>query len=520
MKIIYSFRLLLLISCISIALSSCDAELNRAFALARENKHELKKVIEYYKNDKEKLDAAKYLIRNSQYHTCQDTIDASRLSAKYLIENIDSAFDGWNNSYYLQSLSKKEFYESILPYKVYSGQCPDNWKSRLRVFEKKHLEKLNKIDAFKTDPYPVLEMLSGYLPKEYEQIPMKGCFGTSLLTMLYARANGLPAVMDFVPAWPKTNGYHCWNKCYGLTDKKMFKESTRYAKVYRKTFEPNHLLLEFKKEYGFIPENLSDEFNRDVTHEYTKTGVIKKKLYSKPRYAFLAVCNGGEWVIVDVCKTKGRYAIFNNVGLDVLYIILSIDPDMNYIPETHPFVFDLKGKINEIYTDAELPRTSIVMDRKFKTLSHVYSVLKTINSPIFLLGYNDRQDAADTVSMIPAEIALSGETSIFSEKSYRYYKLVTNSIPRQGLAEISFYDAKIQVLPNLGDRALFDSNLLSNYDVNITHPANFDFGMPVKLSKLLYYRRGDGNCVFPGNTYQLYWWSDKGWMLIDEKVAD
>lgn len=44
---------------------------------------------------------------------------------------------------------------------------------------------------------------------------------------------------------------------------------------------------------------------------------------------------------------------------------------------------------------------------------------------------------------------------------------------------------------------------------------------PKRLTSILYFRRGDGNCIFPGDIYELYQWSEEGdWSFVEEKIAD
>ncbi|WP_233427019.1 hypothetical protein [Parabacteroides johnsonii] len=55
-------------------LTSCTIQktkgisLEQALSMSGENREELEKVLEYYKNDSLKLEAARFLIRNMQFH--------------------------------------------------------------------------------------------------------------------------------------------------------------------------------------------------------------------------------------------------------------------------------------------------------------------------------------------------------------------------------------------------------------------------------------------------------------------
>lgn len=67
MKKIYIVLSLILILAFKYHYEHEDKMLDKAFIYAKKNRNELEKVLEYYKNDEEKLAAAKFLIRNMHY---------------------------------------------------------------------------------------------------------------------------------------------------------------------------------------------------------------------------------------------------------------------------------------------------------------------------------------------------------------------------------------------------------------------------------------------------------------------
>ncbi|MBO5194530.1 MAG: hypothetical protein J6B62_06505, partial [Bacteroidales bacterium] len=66
---------------------------------------------------------------------------------------------------------------------------------------------------------------------------------------------------------------------------------------------------------------------------------------------------------------------------------------------------------------------------------------------------------------------------------------------------------------------LIDRNPLSNYPLTHEKAVVFDFGRPVSLDRVSYAKRGDGNDICPGETYELYYW-DNQWILHERKVAE
>ena len=136
--------------------SEQEVLLENALQLSKENRSELEKVLEHYKQDKEKRNAAEFLIRNMPghfsctgddvdslkaalaqytqnggydeerfgylknfpYHKLKKVYDIEHIRADFLIENIDYSFKVWKESKWGKLLSEEDFYELILPYRL------------------------------------------------------------------------------------------------------------------------------------------------------------------------------------------------------------------------------------------------------------------------------------------------------------------------------------------------------------------------------------------------------------------
>jgi hypothetical protein len=149
--------------------------LEQALLISGDNHVELEKVLNHYANEPLKLKAAEFLISNmlrhvsyqnqkyveryyneidsvNQYVDSNDELDDYYksvidkyaelpavipdlwiVSADYLIDNIDRAFDDWQNGLWAKHLSFEEFCEYLLPYKVTEYQSLDNWREYLSV---------------------------------------------------------------------------------------------------------------------------------------------------------------------------------------------------------------------------------------------------------------------------------------------------------------------------------------------------------------------------------------------------
>jgi len=156
-----------------IGLCSCGQKtgLNNAFNIAGTNRKELQKVIQYYKSQEKtdtlKLKAAVFLIENmsehytvesnaidsfasrlhqsdslvkteklnawwkelSKNHKPRKVYDACVLTADFLIENIDKAFEIWRSSQWKNYIDFDKFCQYILPYRFQCEQLTEDWRS-------------------------------------------------------------------------------------------------------------------------------------------------------------------------------------------------------------------------------------------------------------------------------------------------------------------------------------------------------------------------------------------------------
>lgn len=148
-------------------------QLEKALEFASSNRTKLEKVLHHYEHDSLKLEAAKFLIRNMPhcysypqggdmdsvkrvrtyyspfgqidqtyakqwghytYRNLPKIYDAHVITARYLIGNIDHAFDNWQKRPWNRSLSFEDFCEYLLPYRL--GDEPlEEWRE---LYEKEY----------------------------------------------------------------------------------------------------------------------------------------------------------------------------------------------------------------------------------------------------------------------------------------------------------------------------------------------------------------------------------------------
>lgn len=256
--------------CMVMALMSCtdNSSLQAMLDAAGDNRKELEKVLQHYEKDKQKYDAACFLISNmggkctsvgkgvDEFHTFIDSVyqirqqeydipaiyeaykkkavyygrpperlwDLRYITADYLIKSIDEAFEVWPKPWN-KHLSFDEFCEWILPYRFYDERLED-W----RTLYKKEFEGLLS-DSIQTAKdactvinnklisLPIHIALSSVRPSSIRPsslLHMKFGLCEDYATMaVYAmRSLGIPVGIEVIPHWGNNNNSHTFNVVY------------------------------------------------------------------------------------------------------------------------------------------------------------------------------------------------------------------------------------------------------------------------------------------------------------------
>ena len=189
---------------------SCSkpSRLELALKAAGENRVELEKVLEHFKDDPLKLKAAIFLIENMpghysfvnrdllyRFNNALDSLtlhygeysfrereilwrevyhryavygirglatvpDVEIITAEFLIRNIEQAFEVWQDAKWARHLSFEDFCELILPYKVMQGQEFDNWREYSRTMFNHSLDIIRHSPPIVQNPILVCNIVS------------------------------------------------------------------------------------------------------------------------------------------------------------------------------------------------------------------------------------------------------------------------------------------------------------------------------------------------------------------------
>ncbi len=255
-------------------LNKKESQLEFALRFAGNNRLELEKVIEHYRNNPQKLFAACFLIENMPYHYSVDknysktlqpvygkyeiislkynwtssltwgneidslekasqqlfmpisvtptTRDSRAIKSDWLINQIDLAFKAWKENKYTRDISFDEFCEYILPYRFSDKFELDDSRER---FYNKYIDFFDgKYGSFINATDSVLYRLKDirfnssrrnsipiYSVKILEQIRFSRCEERCWYNSLVLSATGMAVVTDGVPCWGSRNNSHTWN---------------------------------------------------------------------------------------------------------------------------------------------------------------------------------------------------------------------------------------------------------------------------------------------------------------------
>jgi len=252
----------ILLLCFILFLFSCttNTTLEKVLDIAGDNRQEMIKALEHYKDDSLKYKAACFLMENmfhgyshaavmedyrsevmsvslgknqhdsiwlrlskqqhpSSYFNGKFVYDSQIIHSDYLINNIDEAFTTWEASPWFKQVCFSSFCRYILPYRAKDEMVSD-WR---RLFREKYMPYIDGIETpeeafviiynkvmtdFKKGnnlyPYPVDILM-------VDKIMKGSCDDRTLYLTCVLRALGIPATYDFVPYWANfTTSGHSW----------------------------------------------------------------------------------------------------------------------------------------------------------------------------------------------------------------------------------------------------------------------------------------------------------------------
>ena len=612
-------------------LMSCtDRALESSLKLSGDNRTELEHVLLHYKSNSEKKKAAEFLIGNLIGNVAYDTTslckyrpvllhydslkrvekdlqisakdslnkewknflrynnpcvdiysrlhpDLKTISAEYLIDNIDLAFQSWERCLYKDSISFNIFLKYVLPYRRNNGYVIEKWRNYfifhygdyMQRYAFPHqlvdslLEQFNdyRVDwsAISTYPYVCLQ--------DYNLSKMSRCSARCWFNSMLLSALGVPCTIDYVPAWGNRNSSHEWNAiiingktypfeatggrgkwksgkvCNNVWVDEYWMKS-RLPKVFRYSYETMLQGPSAEKacDASYIPPLFLNTKYEDVSDEYFVTSDIRIPIKREievdgAEYAYLCVFNEDVWKPVFWGKVGGSDVLFRKMGRDIVYLPVFYK-DGRLLPFNDPFVLQADGGIHFLQVDMR-ELESVTLERKYYARPDIGLWCEWNKGARFEISKDRGFRKAQTVFTVPECKSIPNIWQLDTLVKCRYIRYLFPE-DKDVLAELSFYgkgEVEGQLKPLKGKpfasddnrmktlSKLFDGDILTFADLNPYLSAEdsvgwvgMDFGKEVEVTALGICPRNDKNNVIKGMEYELFYWGGS-WVSLGKKVA-
>lgn len=452
-------------------------DVKSALELSGDNRAELQKVLDYYrevKPDPLKLKAAEYLISNMVAHyavsgktmerlkrdidtTFKDQpnavklifylmaariaieqgdhtveFDLHKITSDYLIKNIERSFVIWADIKNHYELSSEDFFKYVLPYRI-NNEPLTEWKDSAyyRLYDFKKGEHLGfnltgyqsyitaKVNTYYSYEKELKNQLSDSLFRRYDVDCIDRAYSTQITNQVF----GLPMVVDFVPHYPTKENRHYWTilRDHRFVNSKHYYSYTPYtAKVYRKTSFINSIPDD---KDNFVPNFIRDPYKMDVTEEYENVTRLEykfKTFRSGSKYAYLCVFNNLAWNEVAWSEVRNGKGVFEKIGRDIMYMPCYYNGYKQILAD-YPLWMKLDGEVKSLVPDKDSLQT-LRLTRKF-----TYNTAGDYNGFVIigvqLLATNDlTEESYDTVGEIRHYNYMAYDTlHVNTTKKYKYW---------------------------------------------------------------------------------------------------
>lgn len=496
-------------------------------------------------------------------------MDIRTITADYLISDIDSAFCQWREGKWAKHLDFNEFCEYLLPYKCIENQPLDDWRTRLASLAGGDIDRREKechdfrndsraaasrVNAAMSGNYlkytKQLEQFPLYRPETILSLPFGTCIESCIAAIQVQRSKGIPVALDFTPQWPNRKYGHYWLSVLGKNHKSTpfapfdieadVLENRILSKVFRMTYKPDSELAGRIMKGWRIPSSLEYIFCRDVTAEYAVADDVEVELFrgrSISGNLYVATFNNQQWIPVDWGRRSGLHKVaFHSLGRNVLYMPVQCSENNECEPAGRPFFLDLRGEIH--YMPISGTGSEVVdIYRKYPVYAFVYKNSDKIRGGVLDVSDSPGFGNVTAVSEFPSDsLTLAGSVALSGAEG-RYLRFRSSDDGRCDMAELIFYDDEGKRLSpalvkcgrevhpenkvNLAT-AINDDDPLTFFSARGSDDiwVGFDFGCRVKFGYVDYFRRSDGNNLYPGYEYTLSWWNGRYWDAVETQVAD
>lgn len=487
--------------------------------------------------------------------------DRKTLSASFLIDNIDVAFEAWQTAPNFITRDFNLFCRYVLPYRV--GNEPIEPKRRKQfeelrslrdsMFDESRIIKDLYHEFVKVRKYQNSKQMWNYAisltKSQLEKTRRGSCRHFCEYYVAALRACGIPATIDYVNCWGNRAGGHEWVAvlkdsgaflAFDALDRKKMKLAYKPAKIYRQTFETQVIDGNARK---YVPDYMLNPNRMDVSHLYFNTYDVEikgsdMKQYKNYPYGVICVFDNKKWVPVDFGKVTDGVFHFQNMIGDVCYMA-GFYVNGTFISATEPFVLTKSGEVKLIqcYTKNHVDMRLV---RKYPKFTRISSFRKGLLGSKIEVS-DDREFSSGRTLITIDELGNEDffDSTVTVNRPYRYVRFVFDEQKEGNLAEIEFYGKKrgtnVEVLLTGGfsgepikqtktnwtmalDRS-FDTYFKKNKGEKGNICLDLGKDNSYEITRVRYVPQTDSNFIVPGNQYRLEYWDNSSWKFFGEQIA-
>ena len=420
-----------------------------------------------------------------------------------------------------------------LYYKVHSAMS-----EAMRVFDLTHqFEYYIYSSPFGTNPNLLFKTKSGK------------CTGEARFTICLCRQLGIPAAYDFTPHWGNRSSSHSWSVLINEQGKSMpfymgnFPGDTAHyfnsyikPKVFRYRYSMNkRIALDMKYELD-IPKLFQNPHFTDVTSEYCTTSDIERPIPDKiknNKIAYICVFDNRNWVPVYYGNIRNGKVIFKSMGRGIAYMAATYE-NGEIVPFGNPFILNNKGKLKELSANTKKTITMKLL-RKYPFMGAQDYFNSRMDGGLFQ-GSNNKNFSDSTILHKHKGITNGNwyNIPVKCNKEFKYLRYIGGRGSFCNINELEFYDSegtKIEgtIIGTEGEpwarkENVFDNNILTGFSASSPDGnwVGLELKRAMKVSKIKYIGRNDGNGIETGDEYELYYWNSKGFRddLGKKKATD
>lgn len=418
-----------------------------------------------------------------------------------------------------------------LHYKVHSAMS-----EAMRVFDLTHqFEYYIYSSPFGTNPNLLFKTKSGK------------CADETSYTIYLCRQLGIPAAYDFTPHWGNRSSSHSWSVLINEQGKSIpfymgnFPGDTAHnfksyikPKVFRYRYSLNKQIASDMKYELNIPQLFQNPHFTDVTSEYCTTSDIERPIPDKiknNKVAYICVFDNRNWVPVYHGNIHNGKVIFKSMGRCIAYMAATYE-NGEIVPFGNPFILNKNGELKELSANTNKTITMKLL-RKYPFMGAQDYFNSRMDGGLFL-GSNNK-DFSDSTILHKHKGITNGNwynIPVTCNKEFKYLRYIGERGSFCNINELEFYDSEGKKIegtiigtdgePWARKENVFDGNILTGFSAKSPDGnwVGLELKKAMRISKIRYIGRNDGNCIETGDEYELCYWNSKGfWDDLGKKKA-